>query len=919
MSLKIKLLLQGLAPVVIVTVLGAGFVLWVSASQQQTLIRDALSSNLAQLETEINSSAAAMESTMESVTHKSKIISSARSLFKIQGAIPKLRREVLCEITMDIQRLVIDKNYESGGVYNLAGLDSLATRKSITVTSFNPQTAQTEYFTPSAASVFAQCPSKEWVLADEAPSAPSSLGIPASNAIFYTVAAEGLFVNGALPVEEITYVEGRERRDLVGGVLIRMIINDGYMEKFSGKTSRRSELLTLSGKLLAGDRALGSLRDWGEQKFDDVPETIMETTLDGEIQYVMIRAFHHKDKPAFLMVSYAPKSVVTENIKNLSLLLLAGLFAGLGIATLVAFLSEKIISRPIRQVTEEMDRIAEEKQFDQQVAVTSADEIGMLAESFNKMTAMLRQRDLEGSLHVEELAKMNKLLEKERGNLESEVERRTGQLRSAKEAAEAGARAKSYFLANMSHEIRTPMNGVLGFTKLLIQETSGGKQRDYAQNILESAESLLRIIDDILDFSKIEANKLDFENAPFDLKDALNKARNMVEAHALKKGLTLSVTVADDIPSTLIGDQVRIGQVFSNLLSNAVKFTDNGSVSMSVTLESLTKTEARLNFSVKDTGIGIATDQMNKLFLPFSQADLSTTRRFGGTGLGLIISSKLVEMMGGKLEVESEHGKGSFFYFSINLAYAPESTMQPRAAEDAELAGKRALVLDNDDEERDLILGLLEEINVEGRAVQSGAQAHKELLRVNGKGSHEGYGFLLVSRHISGADGADLARLISSDKRISMVPHIVFINEPSMTTAQPAEEIPGGAGRSLMCGALTMPLSRQSLAEVLSAALARESAPPDKPYFWVATKDQTAKIRGARILLVEDIMINREVVLGVMKDWGARVEVAENGRQALEKLEDGAWDAVLMDIQMPVMDGFEATQKIRADERYKGL
>ncbi|MDH5510259.1 MAG: response regulator [Nitrospinota bacterium] len=918
MSLRFRLLLQGLAPLAIVTLLGAVFVLWVSASQQQRLIRDALNSNLKQLDTEIRAAAAEMGSTMEFVTHDSKIIPHARSLFIIQGSIPELRREVLCEITMDLQRLVIDKNYEVGGVYNLKGLESLATRTSITIASFDLPAAQGEYFTPSAASVFAQCPSKEWIQAEEPTSVPSTLAIPRSNAINYMAQAEGLWIDGVLPVEDVTYVEGREMRDLVGAVFIRRMIGDVFMKKFSGKISRRSELLTLSGELLAGDRALGSLRNWGGEKLINETETVLEATLGGEIQYVMVRPFRHNGAPLFMMASYTPKSVVTENIKDLFFLLLAGLVAGLGIATIIAFLSEKIISRPIRQVTEEMDRIAHDKQFDQQVAVTSTDEIGRLAESFNKMTAMLRQRDLEESLHVEELAKINQLLEKERGNLESEVERRTGELRSAKEAAEVGARAKSYFLANMSHEIRTPMNAVLGFTKLLIPETSG-KQREHAHKILESAESLLRIIDDILDFSKIEANKLSFENAPFNLRDILNKARNMVEAHALKKRLTLNMSVTDNIPSTLIGDQVRLGQVFSNLLSNAVKFTDIGSVSLSVTLESLTGTQARLNFMVKDTGIGIASDQMDKLFLPFSQADISTTRRFGGTGLGLIISSRLVEMMGGRLGVESEPGRGSSFFFSINMAYLQESAAQLLGVPDHMLKGKRALVLDHDDEERALNLRLMEDLKVQGLAVQSGAQVLKELFRANGKDSQQGFEFLLVSRRVLGSDGADLARLITSDRRIVMVPQIIFVNEPSMTTAQPVGKIPGRDGRYLVCDEITKPLSRHNLSEALGSALARGSARPERPHLWTATKEQTAKIRGARILLVEDILINREVVLGMMKDWGVWVESAENGRHALEKLDEGVWDAVLMDIQMPVMDGFEAAKKIRANERHAGL
>ncbi|MDH5755355.1 MAG: response regulator [Nitrospinota bacterium] len=911
MSLKVKLWLQSLAPVVIVILLGSISIIWVTVNQQKRLIHDALGSNLKQLDAEINTHAAQMQETLDFVANRTKTVPTTLTLLKIKESIPELKREMQCETTSDIQRLVVDKNYEIAGIYTQQGLETVATRSHISVTSFNPKMQRLELFRPSAISVFAPCSQIEWIPAEVQFPAVPALELITRPKVSITQEAAGIFVDGFLPINYVYYTEGVERKETVGAVFIRDRISETFMARFSEKTSTAADIFSLSGVLSEGAHKGLLPRLPNNIEIDPQEEVFSQMVLGQDEQYVMIRPYRYHGSPVFLLASYAPKSMVVDNIKSLLVLLIAGLFAGLSIASIVALVSEKFISKPIRQVTKEMNRIADRKQFDQQVAVTSADEIGQLAQSFNKMARMLAQRDKQANKYVDELARINRLLENERENLENEVERRTSQLRAAKDAAEAGTQAKSDFLANMSHEIRTPMNAVLGFANLIIPEARNEKQKRYAINILESASSLLRIIDDILDFSKIEANKLSLESARFNLSDALDKAIMLVSEDAREKGLDLRTSISPRIPPVLIGDSVRIVQVVSNLLNNAVKFTDKGSVYFSVDLESRTPFDVTLLFKISDTGIGITKEQIFRLFLPFSQADKSTTRRFGGTGLGLVICKRLVEMMGGRMVVESEPGKGSLFGFVITLAYVEKPDQEFLESSLPLLQGKKALVLDSEGDEEGLIIQLLEEIPIRVSTFSDVSQAQEELARANGADTADEYHFLFINRRMSGFDGVDIASRMCADERIAKKFKIVLVsNSPKGLHLD-------RAANPVVEGILNMPVSRTELIKSLSTSI--NNSPSDTTpgaNIWAPSEKEIEQVRGMRILLVEDILINRLVVLGFMERWGLLVEIAENGVQALEKLKQTPVDLILMDIQMPVMDGFEATRKIREEGIY---
>jgi signal transduction histidine kinase/CheY-like chemotaxis protein/HPt (histidine-containing phosphotransfer) domain-containing protein len=532
------------------------------------------------------------------------------------------------------------------------------------------------------------------------------------------------------------------------------------------------------------------------------------------------------------------------------------------------------------------------------LAITSSSfaELHKLASDFQVMSNILQVRETD--------------LQTAHDKLEARVTERTEELAIAKEKAESANRLKSEFLANMSHEIRTPMNGVIGMTDLLMDTDLGLEQREYVHAVKISAEALMTIINDILDFSKIEAKKLDIEPVPFNLRDSLGDILQTLTHRAEEKGLELAYHVPSDVPDGLIGDPGRLRQIIVNLVGNAIKFTDKGEVVVSVSPEENTEEEALFHFTVTDTGIGIPPEKQSRIFESFSQADASTTRKYGGTGLGLTISARLVELMGGTIWVISEPAKGSVFHFTVRLGiqkgipirYIPEAL--------ANLETLHVLIVDDNATNRHILNEMLKNWRMRPVVADSGAAG---LNMLAAEQPRDPFRLLLLDINMPEMDGFELAEQIRQHPEYNNL-HIIVLTSSCMR---------GDAARCRNLGIaayLTKPVKQSSLLDAIMTVFGT-TEPVGSSASLVTQHTLSEELRPLHILLAEDNVVNQKVAVNMLQKRDHTVTVAQNGKEVLAALnaaEEHSFDLILMDIQMPEMDGLEATAHIRELEKGSG-
>jgi signal transduction histidine kinase/DNA-binding response OmpR family regulator/HPt (histidine-containing phosphotransfer) domain-containing protein len=479
-------------------------------------------------------------------------------------------------------------------------------------------------------------------------------------------------------------------------------------------------------------------------------------------------------------------------------------------------------------------------------------------------------------------------------------------LEESRHRAEMANRAKSEFLANMSHEIRTPMNGVIGLSQLALKICESERQRDYLKKIMQSGTALLNIINDILDISKIEAGKLSLEHINFNLESVLDGTANVTSVRASEKGIELVFHVDPDVPYRLVGDPLRLSQVLLNLVSNAIKFTERGEVVLSISVCERHEHMVDLAFSIRDTGIGMPLAQQSRLFQSFSQADTSTTRKFGGSGLGLVISQRIVEMMGGMIKVESEPGAGATFSFTASFA------LQDGAIEDIKIADHllsslRVLVVDDNATAREILASTLISWSMQVQTAGGGSEA---LATLTSAATHRApFDLVLLDWQMPEPDGLMTARIIRENDGIPQKPHIIMIS------AYRHDEVMVKADRLGVDAFLTKPIEKSLLLETINAIFVKNDRGQAAGPAATASAPAPSRLRGTRVLLAEDNEINQMIATEFLAEVGVSVDLAVNGRDAVDKMLDGGvdrYDAILMDVQMPEMDGLEATRRIRA-------
>ncbi|HEX4052637.1 MAG TPA: response regulator [Tepidisphaeraceae bacterium] len=517
------------------------------------------------------------------------------------------------------------------------------------------------------------------------------------------------------------------------------------------------------------------------------------------------------------------------------------------------------------------------------------DEIGRLAHSFEGMRLALLERELELRSFTE--------------TLQDQVEQRTHDLREALLLAEEANRAKSLFLANMSHELRTPLNGVIGMVDLLHATATTPQQQRYSDLAKVSARSLLELINDVLDFSKIEAGKLELETADFDLYETVEASTQMLGERAQKKNLELICGIDPRVPRWVNGDAMRFGQVLMNLISNAVKFTERGEVVVNVALHEEQESQAVIKVEVRDTGCGIPRDRLDRLFKSFSQVDTSTTRKFGGTGLGLAISQRIAEMMGGQMGVESEEGKGSTFWFTACLRKRVSTPSTDPASVD--LRGMRVLVVDDNNVNREIL-----HVQLAGWLLRPdeacGAQQAIEMLQRAAEAG-DAYRVAILDMHMPGADAGQFARQIKSDPRTRAV---ILIGLSPIGDPVKEQEL----NRFGFAACLNKPVLPSSLYDTIVRTVASEARGDRCPPIAEQESANSLPLTGLKVLLAEDNEINEMVAVEILSRSGGAVTVVRNGLEAVEAAMRGGFDVVLMDCQMPKMDGLEATRLIRKHE-----